>query len=80
MKQKVVKSQQLLHLARKNQGEPLHVTIRVPLVKLNGCVPCTTRPPFSPDEDSESKGNGNLKTPFSHYGRCTRSNKKRIKR
>lgn len=80
MKQKAVKSQQLLHLARKNQERPLYVTIRVPLEKLNACLPCTTRSPFPPDEDSESKGNGNSKTPFSHYGSNTRSNKKRIKR
>lgn len=80
MKQKAVKSKQLLHLARKKQGRPLYITIRIPLEKRNGCVPCTTRPPFPPEEEPESKGNGNSKTPFSHYGRNTRSNIKRIKR
>lgn len=80
MEYKVVNSQQLLHLARKNQGRSLYVTIRVPLEKQNGFSPQTTSPQLPPKEDPESKGNGNSKTPFSHYGRNTRSNKKRIKR
>lgn len=80
MEYKVVNSQQLLHLARKNHGRLLNVTIRVSLGKQNGFSPRTTSPPPPPKEDPKSKGNGNSKTPFSHYGRNTRSDKKRIKR
>lgn len=79
MRRKTVKSQQLLHIARKRQERPPYVAIRVPLEKQNACLPCSTLPPFPPKEEPESKGNENSKTPFSHYGRHTRSNKKRIK-
>lgn len=79
MRRKTVKSQQLLHLARKRQEKPLYVTIRVSLKKLTGCLPQTTRPQFPPNEDSESEENGNSKMSFSPYKRNARPNK-RIKR
>lgn len=80
MRRKTVKSQQLLHIARKNQGRPLYVTIKVSLGKQNVFSPQTTPPQLPPKGYPESKENGNSKTPFSHYGRNNRSNKKRIKR